>query len=177
MKVFLTLFVILFVSCKPTQSANFILNEAHNNKSMNCPDNGECSIELIPYKSLEFKKDKFGNVYPVVSEGGKTILKYTYKRKSNKNLQDSNYTEIIYAELDKNIQEISLKDNELQSKKIYFGRLCFCKGETGYYPINKGVFKISKNCKDTIKIDFEFIIDEVPQIISKINESISLKSN
>ena len=177
MKVFFTLLIVLVVSCKPTQSANFILNEAHYNKSMNCPDNGECSIELIPNKSLEFKKDKFGNTYPVITEGEKTILKYTYKKNTVKNLQDGNYTEIIYAELDKNIQEISLKDNELQSKKIYFGRLCFCKGETGYYAINKGEFKISKTSKDTIKIDFEFTISEVPQIISKISESISLKSN
>lgn len=177
MKVFLTLVIVLFVSCKSTQSANFIVNEEIQKKSLKCPDDGNCNIELIPNKNLEFKKDEFGNVYPVITEGEKTILKYTYKRKPNKNLQDSNYTEIVYAELDKNIQAISLENEKLQSKKIYFGRLCYCKGETGYYPISKGEFKITKTCKNTIKINFEFTIDEVPQIISKISESISLKSN
>ena len=57
------------------------------------------------------------------------------------------------------------------------GRLCYCKGETGYYPINNGEFNIEKSGRDTVKIDIEFSIKEVPQIISKISETISLKSN
>ncbi len=51
------------------------------------------------------------------------------------------------------------------------------KGETGYYPIKNGSFKIEKSSKNTVKIDIEFNIKEVPQIISKISETISLKSN
>jgi len=168
---------ILFASCKPCQNLNFALKETVFTKTMDCPDNGECFIELIPNKSLEFKKDDIGVLYPIITEGEKTILKYTYNRNSVPNTQDSNYTEIVYAELDKTITEISLTNKELQTVKLYFGRLCYCKGETGYYPIKNGDFKIEKSGKDTVKIDIEFSIKEVPQIISKISETISLKSN
>jgi len=165
---------ILFASCKPL---NFTLNETVFTKTVNCPDNGECSIELIPNKSLEFKMDEFSNSYPIISEGEKTILKYTYTKNPIQNTQDSNYTEIVYAELDKTVTEISLANNELQDIKLHFGRLCYCKGETGYYPIKNGSFKIEKSSKHTVKIDIEFNIKEVPQIISKISEIVSLKSN
>lgn len=177
MKNILLIILIFFGSCKPIQTLNFTLNEAILTKTMNCPDNGECSIELIPNKSLEFKKDEFGNSYPVTTEGEKTILKYTYKRDPVPNTKDSNYTEIVYAELNKTITEISLTSKELHTIKLYFGRLCYCKGETGYYPIKNGDFKIEKSGKNTVKIDIEFSIKEVPQIISKISETISLKSN
>jgi len=168
---------ILLTSCKPCQNLNFTLNEPIFTKTVNCPDNGECIIELIPNKSLEFKKDDIGAFYPIIKEGEKTILKYTYNRNSIQNSQDSNYTEIVYAELDKTITEISLTSKELQTIKLYFGRLCYCKGETGYYPIKNGNFEIKKWGKNTVKIAIEFSIKEVPQIISKISETISLKSN
>lgn len=177
MKNILVLIIVLFASCKPCQNLNFTVNEALYSKTVDCPENSKCSIELIPNKSLEFKKDDFGNSYPVISEGEKTILKYTYDRNPMSNVQDSNYTEIVYAELDKTITELSLTDNELQNVKLYFGRLCYCKGETGYYPIINGGFKITKHDKNSLKIAIDFKIIEVPQIISKISEIISLKSN
>ncbi len=177
MKNILLLIIVFFGSCKPIQTINFALNETVYTKTINCPENAECSIELIPNKLLEFKKDEFGNSYPIITEGEKTILKYTYKKNLVPNTQDSNYTEIVYAELNKTITEISLTSKELQTIKLYFGRLCYCKGETGYYPINNGNFKIEKSGKNTVKIDIEFSIKEVPQIISKISETISLKSN
>jgi hypothetical protein len=177
MKNILLLILFIFVSCKSTQGINHTLSEVVYIKTMNCPDNGECSIELIPAKSLEFKKDAFGNSYPIIIDGEKTILKYTYLRKPIANTQDSNYTEIIYAELDKTISEISLTNNDLQTIKLYFGRLCFCKGETGYYPIKNGKFKLEPLNNNSLKISLEFKINEVPQVISKINEIISFKSN
>ncbi len=177
MKNILLLFIVLFASCKSTQNLNFTLNEPIFTKTVNCPDNGECTIELIPNTSLEFKKDEIGALYPVISEGEKTILKYTYNKNLVSKTQDSNYTEIVYAELNKTITEISLTSKELQTIKLYFGRLCYCKGETGYYPIKNGNFEIEKSGENAVKIEFDFNIKEVPQIISKISETISLKSN
>ena len=136
-----------------------------------------CSVELIPNKTIEFKVDKFGIVYPVISEGEKTLLKYTFNKNPIAKTQDSNYTEIIYAELDSTITELDLTDDSLQDVKLYFGRLCYCKGATGYYPIKKGTFKLSKASNSSIKIDVNFKISEVPQIISEIRETITLKSN
>lgn len=172
MKTLLPLLILLLVSCKST----FVVNEAILVNTVNCPENGDCTIELLPNSSLEFKQDEFGNLYPIISEGNKTIFKYIFTRKSVPNTQDSNYSEVIFAELDAAISDETVTDEALQTKKLTFGRLCFCKGETGYYPIKKGEFKITKSVKNSFKIDFNFKIKEVPQIISTINETVSAKS-
>ncbi|WP_456378928.1 hypothetical protein [Lutibacter sp.] len=177
MKNILLLIIVLFASCKSNKNINFTVQEPMLVETSNYLDNGTSSMELIPNKTIEFKKDAFGIVYPVISEGDKTIFKYTYKRNPISNTQDSNYTEIVYAELDKNITQTTLTSEKLQTIKLYFGRLCYCKGETGYYPIKNGNFKISELTKNSFKINFEFTIKEVPQIISKISETVSLKSN
>ena len=177
MKNILLSIIILFLSCKSTKNLNFTVQENIFIQTENCPDNGTCSIELIPNQALKFNKDEFGNSYPVITEGEKTILKYTYTKNPATNTQDSKYTEIVYAELERNTTPISLTNKELQTIKLYFGRLCYCKGQTGYYPIKNGAFKLEKLDENTMKIEFEFKISEVPQVISKINETISLKSN
>lgn len=179
MKNLLPLLFLIIVSCKSTKNmtADFVVNEAILINTLNCPENGDCTIELLPNSSLEFKNDEFGNLYPVISEGNKTIFKYIYTRNPIPNTQDSNYSEIVFAELEATISEKTLTDEALQDVKLHFGRLCFCKGETGYYPIKNGEFKISKSTKNTFKIDFNFKISEVPQIISTINETVGVKSN
>ena len=179
MKKLLPLLILLIVSCKSTKNANaaFVAKEAFLINATNCPENGTCTIELLPNKSLEFKKDEFGNSYPVISEGNKTIFKYVYAKNPIPNTQDSNYTELVFAELDATISAKTLTNEALQDIKLHFGRLCFCKGQTGYYPIKNGNFKISKASKKSFKIDFDFKIDEVPQIISAIKETVCVKSN
>ena len=177
MKNIALLIIVLFASCKTAKNATFTPLKDVTTKTVNCPDNGICTVEFISNKTLVFKTDEFGHSYPVISEGNNTIFKYTYSRNPIKNTQDSNYTEIVYAVFEQTISEISLTDKELQNATFYFGRLCYCKGATGYYPIKNGSFKISNITKNTLKIDFEFKITEVPQIISKISETVSLKSN
>jgi len=173
MKNLLPLLFLIIVSCKSA----FVVNEAVLINTLNCPENGTCTIELLPNKSLEFKQDEFGNSYPVISEGNKTIFKYIYTKNPIPNTQDSNYTELVFAELDSTILAKTLTNDALQDIKLHFGRLCFCKGETGYYPIKNGEFKITKSNKKAFKIDFNFKIDEVPQIISAINETVCAKSS
>ena len=129
------------ISCK----SNYTVSQHINQKVTTCPENGTCSIELIPNKTIVFETDNIGIMYPVISEGDKTILKYTYKRNEIPNTQDGYYTEIVYAELPATIAPIELSNEALQDVKLYFGRLCYCKGETGYFAINNGDFKITKN--------------------------------
>lgn len=161
------------ISCK----SNYTVNQHINQEVTNCPKNGTCSIELIANKAIVFKMDNIGIMYPVISKGDKTILKYTYKKNEIPNTQDSYYTEIVYAELPTTISPIELTNEALQDIKLYFGRLCYCKGETGYFAIKSGDFKLTKNDKSSFNIDFNFKVSEVPQVISKIHETISLKSN
>jgi len=179
MKKLLPLLILVIFSCKPTKNASndFVVNEAFMINTINCPENGICTIELLPNTSLEFKKDEFGNTYPIIAEGNKMVFKYIYTRNPVSNTQDSNYSELILAELDSIVSEKIFTDEALQNIKLHFGRLCFCKGETGYYPIKNGEFKISKSSEESFKIDFNFKINEVPQIISTINETVCVKSN
>ena len=177
MKNIIFLIAIFFASCGTCKSLTLNIQEAVFVKTQKCPENGFCSLELIPNKSIEFKTDEFGNTYPVITDGEKTILKYIYTKNPLENTQDSNYTELIYAELDQTITEISLTNESLKNVKLYFGRLCYCKGETGYFEIKKGTFNLTKITDDSLNVAIEFKITEVPQIISKINENISLKGN
>lgn len=177
MKNLLIICVLVLASCKTSKQANTTttVNETVFTQSENCPENGTCVLELIPNKTLTFKKDEFGSLYPVITEGTKTIFKYTYTKNPIPDTEDSNYTEIVYAEIDVN-NNIQLQNETLKNIKLHYGRLCFCKGESGYFPITRGVFNLSKTAEDVIKFDVDFIVKKVPQIISEIHETVSLKS-
>ena len=161
-----------FWSCN---SLNFSVSNTINQTAVSCPENGTCGFELIPNKSIAFELDEFGNIYPEISEGNKTLLKYSYHNNPPKNTQDGHYSEIIYAELDSTITKTNLKNEDLKKVKLHFGRLCFCKGATGYYPISIGEFSIKKIAKDSINFSLKFQQNQVPQVISTINETISIK--
>ena len=168
----------LAVSCSSHRSkSDVVLNTDILVENANCLDNGGCTLELITHKSITFKKDDFGILYPVISEGEKTLLKYTYTKNSNPKYQDDHYSEIIYAEFDSVFKSDSIENEELQQFKLHFGRFCFCKGETGYYPITKGKFKLRKKGKDSVRIELNFEVNEVPQVVKDFCEIISLKSN
>jgi hypothetical protein len=179
MKNILIVCLIFFASCKSTEQvkSNNTINETLSFEAENCPENGLCIVELIPNKTIEFKTDEFGNLYPIITRGEKTIFKYTFEKEPISGVADSNYTEIIYAELPKDFSTISLTNNQLSAIKLHFGRLCFCKGESGYFPIEKGAFNLKKTENNTLKIALHFSVKKVPQIVSEINETISLKSN
>ncbi|SDW22007.1 hypothetical protein SAMN05444411_101305 [Lutibacter oricola] len=180
MKKLILLLIAVTFGCKPTQQQTTpkIVSTIKNNISQkldNCSKNGDCTFELIPNKSIIFKKDNFGIGYPILNEGNKTVLKYTFNKKTPPNTADANYSEIIYAELDANINEISLENLSLQQVKLYFGRLCYCKGSTGYFAIKKGKFNITKPTKNTINFSAKFEITEVPQIVKNFNTTVSIK--
>lgn len=176
MKTFLSLILMIFASCNANKNLSFVVKNPIQVNAKNCVSNGKCKLKLTPNKSISFKQDKFGNLYPEITDGENTLLTYTFKRNTIKNTQDGNYTEILYAELPKNIKEISIKNEELKNVKLHFARLCFCKGETGYYPVVNGTFTISFVTKDTIKIASKFNVKNIPQIISSMEEIVPLKS-
>ena len=179
MKNILISFMLLLVACKTPQKAT---SQVSTSKTItttidNCSENGTCTLELIPNKTLEFKTDEFGNLYPFINEGSKTIFKYTFTKNPIENTTDSNYTELIYAELDSPILDINLVNEQLQNVQLHYGRLCFCKGESGYFPIKNGNFSLTNSDQDSLKIDLNFSVKKIPQIISEIHQTVSLKSN
>jgi len=140
----------------------------------NCPEDGVCAFKILKNKTLTLKKDAIGASYPVINEGEKTLIKFEYSRNSIPNVQDANYTELVYIEIDTNKKELNIKDIDLKTVKATFARLCFCRGQTGYYPIESGNLNIKSVGKNQYKLDFEFKISEVPQVITKIKETFSL---
>lgn len=176
MKTIVLVLLLFLVSCKTMQNTSETLKKIVTVTAENCPENGKCIIELLPNSSLEFKKDSFGNEFPVLSTGNLIIFRYTFEKDKLSNVQDSNYTEIIYAELTNPITKTTLVNEDLQKVKLHFGRLCYCKGETGFYPIKSGLFQLEKTSNDSLKITIDFKQKATPQLISIIKQTISLKS-
>jgi hypothetical protein len=101
------------------------------------------------------------------------VLKFKYEKNTELNVADSHYIEEVYIELD---PENLLKEAvHLKGEKLLFARLCFCRGQTGYYRITYGNLSIQKIEDTTYQIHFQFKIDVVPQVITSISQIFSLK--
>lgn len=160
------------LACNANKSASKDLVE---DKAVSiCPDNGKCTFEVLKNKSFNMKTDEFGNSYSEVIDGDKTVLKFEYIKNTRAEIQDDNYSEIIYIEIDNNISTMQLKDTALEAVNAGFSRICYCKGQTGTYPIKTGSLSITKLENNSFYLVFNFTISEVPQIINAISESFEL---
>lgn len=161
----------VFLGCKTKQEITKDVPAYFQNIA--CPDDGICIYEVIKNSGLEIKTDEFGNLYPEITPGNKLIVKYEYKRKEIENTADSSYSEFIYFELDMLEEHFILKDVDLQKVKLVYGRICFCRGSSGYFKITEGTLFIDKH-SNTLDVDLQFKTPKgIPQIITHIKESIT----
>lgn len=172
------LIVLIFslLGCKSNR-INTILNnleEKHTFNITNCIENAICSIEIIPKSTLLVKSDEFKNTYIEIEKGNHTIIKYELKKNEIQNTADSNYSELLYIEIDNHNNTLVLKDKELQQVKMTYGRLCYCKGTSGYFKVKKGKLELILK-KNELTLNTNFSIENIPQIITQIREKISLK--
>ena len=174
--IFLFILVLLVVGCKSTQINTSLeeLNEKHIVTLSNCIDNAVCSIEVIPKTNLLIKEDEFQNAYIEFENGTNTIVKYQLKKNELPNTADSHYSEIIYLEIDNYNKSLYLKNEELQQVKMIYGRLCYCKGSSGYFKVKKGYLELILS-KNKLSLNANFNVENIPQIVSQINENISLQ--
>lgn len=135
---------------------------SENSKGLNsailttCPENVECSLEVLQNKSLIVKHDDIGAIYYELAEDHeKTVYLYTYKLKTDKQYQDAGYREEIIFEINNATTDFTLTDKNLQTTKMLFGVWCYCKGKAGNYKITKGSF--SKKDKE-IAINFPSVV-------------------
>ncbi|TYB78678.1 hypothetical protein [Bizionia myxarmorum] len=143
-------------------------------KNNHCPDDGVCSLEITPNQNLTLEKDGIGVLYPHITEGDKTLLVFEYKRNDIPDTVDGIYRELIYLELNTDNIEVNFEETDLQQVKALFARLCFCRGQTGYYPIKQGTLSIKKLDKNEYSLKMNFKIDEVPQIVNSIDTVFTL---
>ena len=169
----LFIFSLLIFSCVAKQNA--IAADETKTNTLNCPEDGVCTMEVLTNQTYSIDKDGIGALYPKISEGNKIIVKFEYKRNEIPNTVDGNYSELVYLELDPENLEIALKDASLKNVNALFARLCFCRGQTGYYKISQGNLSIKKVSNNQYHFKMEFKIDEVPQVISIIDEVIYIK--
>ncbi|WAC00950.1 hypothetical protein N7U66_12110 [Lacinutrix neustonica] len=167
----LVLLIVLSCNSQKTVKEDARLDKTSINSQ--CPENGSCTFEVLKNKTF-FINEKFGNTYPEISEGTKTILKFEYVRNAIPDTQDSSYRELIYVEIDANTEGLKLEDMDLLKAKVSFGRLCFCRDQTGYYAVKEGRLSISKNDDKTYSFKLTFNVSEVPQVITRIEESFTL---
>lgn len=166
---YLLLFLIVLGSCK-SQKKPLIAKEAKTEQL--CPEDGDCTFEILKNKNLVLNYQSLGNFYPMFPEGENIIVKFEYKRNEMSNTQDSSYREEILIQLDPN--NLELETTNLKEKKMLFARWCYCKGETGYYKIKYGNLLVKKIKENLYELNLSFKIDEVPQVITKIQHIFSL---
>jgi hypothetical protein len=137
-----------------------------------CPEDGICTAEIQRNKGLEIKSDDLGSIYYQLIDSPETsVIIYQYNRTVDKDLQDGNYREEIIFEIKNSESYLKLNDIELQQTKLLFGRFCYCKGQTGYYKVEKGKLNLNQK-NNVVDIGLEFTITQVPQIIKAIQTSI-----
>ena len=137
--------------------------------SSECPQEGTCTIEVLKNKQLILHYDDLGGMYyDIKDQEGTTVIHYQYNKTTQANLQDGHYREDIIFEIQNSEKSLNLTDSELQQTKLIFGRHCFCKGQTGYFKVEKGKLNLSSK-----KNDFGFNLtlhnEKVPQIINFIS--------
>ena len=172
MKYLIAFLFCLTISCNSQQKASIEANKLK--VATKCPEDGLCTFEVLTKKSLDIEKGSLGEMYPKISDGKKIVLKFDYKKKEIPDVQDSSYNEIIHLEVDPDNPEVNLKDSELEKVKLTFARFCYCKGQTGYYKITEGNLSIKKTSNDKYNLILNFNTNEVPQIITSINETFEL---
>ncbi|WP_205521223.1 hypothetical protein [Psychroflexus aurantiacus] len=166
--------IFCFIACKTQQKSTE--EEGLNKISIaNCPEDGTCSFEVLNQKSLVIKTDATGAQYPQVTKGKHKVLKFEYKRNQDPQIADDEYTEVVYAQIEPGQKKLDLNDDQLKQAKLLFGRLCFCKGQAGYFPVREGHFKVSSNKDESITYSFNIELTDVPHVLTEVSVTHSHK--
>jgi len=105
-----------------------------------CPENVDCTFEIVQNKSLVVHTDEFGKSYYQLTDNPETVVfKYQHKLRTDKDLVDAGYLEEVLFEMDKNYGDFSFSGKELQKTKLVLNVMCFCRsGKAGAHKISEG---------------------------------------
>lgn len=176
MKFFTPLIICAFLllSCK-AQKTDIDSKTNELSSSVECPEDGNCSFELFPNSSINLVVREGTSSYTTIEEGNKTVFKFSFKRNVDQQVVDGHYIEEVFAEFDSDISELNLENKELRQVNLILNRICFCKGSYGSYIVTKGQLTLKKMKKNTYSLRIDFKVDEVPQVITSISETLILK--
>lgn len=170
MRKFILLFLVGFLfSC----TAQKTISDFTPKLTSECPIDGSCEIEILKNKQLVLLYDDFGGMYyDIKDQEGTTVLHYQYNKTTQANIQDGHYREDLIFEIKNSDKSLNLTDTALQQTKLIFGRHCFCKGQTGYFKLEKGALILEEK-NNTFELKINFSTEKVPQIINQITAKIN----
>ncbi len=168
---YLYIIFVLFLSLGCKTNKNTTEESGSYLKEISCPDSGNCEFKVLRNSFLNIKTDEFGKLYPEVIPGNKVVIKFHYKKIVPEKTLDGSYSEFVYLEVNEYEPQLILKDKELQKVKMLFGRICRCSSHMGYFRVTKGSLHLF-NGNGMLNMSLTFDVEKVPQIISKVNESI-----
>lgn len=160
----------LIASCAPAKdkSSDKQIPPPH----VNCPEGGDCTFEVMQHSTLVMRTDETGMLYPEIESGEKNVIRFHFKKDTDPEAMDSSYSEYVLLEIDSGKVELSLRDKDLQKVKMVFGRICYCKGEMGYFPVRNGQLFVYQN-KGKLELRTSFQVPKIPQIIKQIDENLN----
>lgn len=82
-------------------------------------------------------------------------------------MYDGGYAEEIIFEIDNKDYSETLVDKDLKKAKIFYRRMCACRGKTGLQFITKGKLNITSK-DDVIDLTLDFDTGSTPQVIKTI---------
>ncbi len=169
--------LILIGSCKTSNTLNSSSHDAISGIVLEdndyCPEDGNCNITLYKNSSIVVKKDTIESYYPVIEKGENIVIEYKFSVKGPEGTADGDYSETVHFEINPAIESMNTNDKDLEQLNMLFGKHCFCKGEAGYYKVNKGNFVLQKT-KGEIIVDLSFKLNEVSHRITRIKKKIVL---
>ena len=138
-----------------------------------CPEPGDCNVKVMKNSSLTIKEDETGQLYPVIMPGDNIVVEYTYLEKGPEGTADGDYSETVQFEIKNSDAELALKDGTLQTVNFLYGKQCFCRGEAGFYKVEKGTLQLSKQ-GDELTVDASYVVEGISQKTQHFSKKISL---
>ena len=170
---FLIILITLLTGCKSQLQPFDQVSEKRTFPTQNCPENGLCTIDMLPNSQLLLKKDDLGNNYLSIEKGNNTVFKFVYTKSQIEDIADNFYSEHLYFEIKNADQSLHLKNEALKLVKMTYARFCYCKGQTGYFEVKNGSLDF-EHTKNGLNLDAQFTIERIPQIIVHIHEKLIL---
>jgi hypothetical protein len=159
----LIVFGTFVTSCCPTSKVNDKVETLYK------ANRGEIDeyLNIVNNKSITINESNGSFLHEFIDDVNYDIVEYVYESNMSQTETDGAYKEIVFFEIPKGDFELNLKDKSLQNVKLHFGRYCYCKGQTGLFPIRNGVLVASRK-KNKLKLELQFEQSYVPQITKEI---------
>ena len=161
------LLVLFGCGARKNQPAKPVMPVPH----VNCPEGGDCTFEVLRDTELEIKYDALGDMNPKIVPGTKIVVRYHFKKDEVPGTADSSHSEYLLLEFNPSDRQLNLRDKELQQVKMVYGRICFCRGSMGYFPVTDGNLFLLQNDGE-LQIRAAFHVNKIPQLIEEIDEKI-----